>query len=73
MIVLILGFCIFSQLLVNNTALNVLRCIGRYLQMCKLLHCISPKIVSCMLELIDFYVYAVHEIFGKDAVSNTKV
>ncbi|KAH8233815.1 hypothetical protein KR026_012664 [Drosophila bipectinata] len=60
-----------NQLLVNNTALNVLRCIGRYLQMCKLLHCISPKIVSCMLELIDFYVYAVHEIFGKDALVAT--
>lgn len=37
--------------------------------MCKLLHCISPKIVACILELIDFYVYAVHEIFGKDAVN----
>ncbi|XP_068145316.1 syndetin [Drosophila tropicalis] len=60
-----------NQLLVNNTALNVLRCIGRYLQMCKLLHCISPKIVSCMLELIDFYAYAVHEIFGKDALVPT--
>ncbi|KAH8277774.1 hypothetical protein KR018_006543 [Drosophila ironensis] len=61
-----------NQLLVNNTALNVLRCIGRYLQMCKLLHCISPKIVSCMLELIDFYVYAVHEIFGKDSLVPTE-
>lgn len=58
-----------SHLIVNNTALNVLRCIGRYLQMCKLLHCISPKIVSSMLELIDFYAYAVHEIFAGDAVS----
>ncbi|XP_017839897.1 syndetin [Drosophila busckii] len=57
-----------NQLLVNNTALNVLRCIGRYLQMCKLLHCISPQIVNCMLELLDFYAYAVHEIFGKDAL-----
>ncbi|XP_016930475.2 syndetin [Drosophila suzukii] len=56
-----------NQLLVNNTALNVLRIIGKYLQMCKLLHCISPRIVACILELIDFYVYAVHEIFGKDA------
>lgn len=37
--------------------------------MCKLLHCISPKIVASMLELLDFYAYAVHEIFGKDAVS----
>ncbi|XP_059223525.1 syndetin [Stomoxys calcitrans] len=56
-----------QQLTVNNTTLNVFRCIGRYLQMCKLLHCISPKIVASMLELIDFYAYAVHEIFGKDA------
>ncbi|KAH8401503.1 hypothetical protein KR009_005924 [Drosophila setifemur] len=61
-----------NQLLVNSTALNVLRCIGRYLQMCKLLHCISPKIVTCMLELIDFYVYAVHEIFGRDALVATE-
>ncbi|XP_011182003.2 syndetin [Zeugodacus cucurbitae] len=53
--------------IVNNTTLNVFRCIGRYLQMCKLLHCISPKIVASMLELMDFYAYAVHEIFGKDA------
>ncbi|EDW09701.1 syndetin [Drosophila mojavensis] len=60
-----------NQLLVNNTALNVLRCIGRYLQMCKLLHCISPKIVASMLELLDFYAYAVHEIFGKDALVAT--
>lgn len=57
-----------QQLIVNNTTLNVFRCIGRYLQMCKLLHCISPKIVSSMLELIDFYAYAVHEIFAKDSV-----
>uniref|UniRef100_A0A1I8MG52 Uncharacterized protein n=1 Tax=Musca domestica TaxID=7370 RepID=A0A1I8MG52_MUSDO len=56
-----------QQLIVNNTTLNVFRCIGRYLQMCKLLHCISPKIVSSMLELIDFYAYAVHEIFAKDS------
>jgi len=41
--------------------------------MCKLLHCISARIVACILELIDFYVYAVHEIFGKDAVVISKV
>ncbi|XP_075155317.1 vacuolar protein sorting 50 [Haematobia irritans] len=55
-----------QQLTVNNTTLNVFRVLGRYLQMCKLLHCISPKIVCCMLELIDFYAYSVHEVFGKD-------
>lgn len=58
-----------QQLIINNTTLNVFRCIGRYLQMCKLLHCISPKIIASMLELMDFYAFAVHEIFAKDAVS----
>lgn len=56
-------------IIVNNTSLNVLRCIGRYLQMCKLLHSISPHIVASMAELIDFYTYAVHEVFGNDLVS----
>ncbi|EDW00668.1 syndetin [Drosophila grimshawi] len=62
-----------NQLLVNNTALNVLRCIGRYLQMCKLLHCISPRIVFCMLELLDFYAFSVHEIFGRDSLVSTDI
>lgn len=58
-----------NHVLINNTTLNVLRCIGRYVQMCKLLHTISPRIVASMLELIDFYLYAVLEIFSKDVVS----
>uniref|UniRef100_T1H2A6 Syndetin C-terminal domain-containing protein n=1 Tax=Megaselia scalaris TaxID=36166 RepID=T1H2A6_MEGSC len=56
-----------SELMANNTSVNVFRCIGRYLEMCKLLHSISPKIISSMLELIDFYGFAVHEIFCKDS------
>lgn len=52
--------------LTNNSSLNVLRCIGRYLQMCKLLHSISPQIVKCMTELIEFYIYVVHELFVTD-------
>lgn len=59
-----------NHVLINNTTLNVLRCIGRYVQMCKLLHSISPHIVSSMLELIDFYLYAVLEIFSTDVVSD---
>ncbi|XP_037908904.1 syndetin isoform X2 [Hermetia illucens] len=55
------------QLFANNTSLNVLRCIGRYLQMCKLLHSISPQIICSIFELIDFYMFAVHELFGKDS------
>lgn len=55
-----------SNMTVNNSSLNVLRCIGRYLQMCKLLHSISPQIVKCMMELIEFYIYVVHEFFAYD-------
>lgn len=58
-----------TTVLVSNSSLNVLRCIGRYLQMCKLLHSISPHIVHCMAELIDFYTFVVHDIFGRDLVS----
>lgn len=54
---------------VSNSSLNVLRCIGRYLQMCRLLHSIAPNIVASMTELIDFYTYVVHEVFGNDLVS----
>lgn len=55
-----------SNMTVNNSSLNVLRCIGRYLQMCKLLRSISPQIVKCMMELIDFYIFVVHEFFSSD-------
>lgn len=54
------------QLVINNTSLTVLRCIGRYLQMCRLLYSISPQIVLCMTELIDYLICAVHEMFTKD-------
>lgn len=57
-----------SNVTVNNSSLNVLRCIGRYLQMCKLLHSISPEIVKSMTELVDFYIYVVHEYFARDMV-----
>ncbi|XP_053688173.1 syndetin [Sabethes cyaneus] len=55
-----------NSLTVTNSSLTVLRCIGRYLYFCKLLHAIAPHIVLSMTELIDFYVYAVHEIFSRD-------
>lgn len=55
-----------SSLTINNTVLNVLRCIGRYLQMCRLLHSIAPHIIYSMTELVDFYIYAVYDLFAKD-------
>lgn len=60
-----------TNITVNNSTLNVLRCIGRYLQMCKLLHSISPQIVKCMMELIEFYIYVVHKFFASDLPLST--
>jgi len=53
-------------LTINNTSLNLLRIIGRYLQMCRLLYAISTHIIYSMTELIDFYFYSVYELFAKD-------
>lgn len=62
----VIGVQSTGNITVNNSTLNVLRCIGRYLQMCKLLRSISPQIVKCMMELIEFYIYVVHELFASD-------
>ncbi|XP_052900355.1 syndetin [Anopheles moucheti] len=53
-------------IVVVNTSLTVLRCIGRYLYFCKLLHPITPHIVRSMAELIDYYMYSVHDLFSAD-------
>lgn len=55
-----------TSMIVNNTSLNILRIIGRYLQMCRLLYSIAPHIIYSMTELIDFYLYAIYEIFAND-------
>lgn len=57
---------IISNLTVNNTSLNILRIIGRYLQISRLLYAISSHIIYSSTELIDFYFYAIYEIFAKD-------
>lgn len=55
-----------TAMTVNNTSLNILRIIGRYLGIMKLLYSIAPHIIYSLTELIDFYIYAVYEIFAKD-------
>jgi syndetin len=57
---------ISSTLTINNTSLNLLRIIGRYLQMCRLLYAISTHIIYSMTELIDFYFISIYELFAKD-------
>lgn len=66
------GPAAISDIVANNTMLTVLRFIGKYLQMCRLLHVVAPQIVHSITELIDFYIFVVHELFAKDLVSIPK-
>lgn len=55
-----------ASLTVNNTSINILRIIGRYLKMGRLLSAVNTEIIFSMTELIDFYILAIYEIFSKD-------
>lgn len=55
--------------ILTNTTLTVLRQIGKYLQMSRLLRPIAFDIIVCMNQLFDFYLYAVHSFFTSDLVS----
>ncbi|KAI4455060.1 hypothetical protein MML48_9g00009008 [Holotrichia oblita] len=52
--------------ILTNTTLTVLRQIGKYLQMSRLLRPIALEILLCMNQLFDYYMYAVHEFFSVD-------
>lgn len=52
--------------ILTNTTLSVLRQMGKYLQMSRLLRPISYKIIMCMNELFYYYLYAVHTFFASD-------
>lgn len=55
----------------TNTTLSVLRQMGKYLQMSRLLKPIAFDIIKCMNQLFDFYLYSVHCFFASDLVSIT--
>lgn len=52
--------------ILTNTTLTVLRQIGKYLQMSRLLKPIAYRIISCMNQLFDYYLYSVHSFFTVD-------
>lgn len=58
-----------KALILTNTTLSVLRQIGKYLQMSRLLKPIAYQIISCMNQLFDFYLFGVHSFFAADLVS----
>lgn len=56
--------------ILTNTTLTVLRQIGRYIQMSRLLQPIACDVITCMLQLFEFYLFAVHQFFASDLVRN---
>lgn len=54
--------------ILTNTTLTVLRQMGKYLQMSRLMKAIAYNIIAKMNELFDFYLYAVHSFFTSDLV-----
>ncbi|XP_071949997.1 syndetin-like [Antedon mediterranea] len=56
-----------------NTTLNVLRLVGKYMQMMSVLTPIAYDVVLCMSQLFDYYLYAVYSFFTSDMADVEKV
>ncbi|XP_022337065.2 syndetin-like isoform X3 [Crassostrea virginica] len=54
--------------IVTNTTLNVMRVIGKYMQMMTVLKPIAFDVILCMSQLFDYYFYTVYTFFGADTV-----
>ncbi|KAK3102020.1 hypothetical protein FSP39_008187 [Pinctada imbricata] len=52
--------------IVTNTTLNVLRVLGKYMQMMTVLKPIAFDVILCMSQLFDYYLYTVYTFFGAD-------
>lgn len=52
--------------IVTNTTLNVMRVIGKYMQMMTVLKPIAFDVILCMSQLFDYYFYTVYSFFGAD-------
>ncbi|XP_065583263.1 syndetin-like isoform X2 [Artemia franciscana] len=57
----------------SNTALSLLRLIGRYLQMMRLLQPIAFDICICLNQLIDYYLYAVAKFFTFEVKDSSSI
>lgn len=50
--------------IVTNTTLTILRLIGKYIQMMRLLQPIAFDVMVCLSHLFDYYLYSVFTFFG---------
>ncbi|XP_041104827.1 syndetin isoform X3 [Polyodon spathula] len=52
--------------ILTNTTLNIIRLVGKYLQMMNILKPIAFDVIHCMSQLFDYYLYAVYTFFGRN-------
>ncbi|CAL1590009.1 unnamed protein product [Knipowitschia caucasica] len=52
--------------ILTNTTLNVIRLLGRYMQMMNILKPIAFDVIHCVSQLFDYYLYAVYTFFGRN-------
>ncbi|XP_051871788.1 syndetin [Pristis pectinata] len=55
-----------NTLILTNTTLNVIRLVGKYMQMMSILKPIAFDVIHCMSQLFDYYLYAVYTFFGRE-------
>ncbi|XP_060798737.1 syndetin isoform X1 [Neoarius graeffei] len=54
--------------ILTNTTLNVIRLVGKYMQMMNILKPIAFDVIHCVSQLFDYYLYAVYTFFGRNEV-----
>ncbi|XP_025921144.1 syndetin isoform X3 [Apteryx rowi] len=52
--------------ILTNTTLNVVRLVGKYMQMMNILKPIAFDVIHFMSQLFDYYLYAVYTFFGRN-------
>ncbi|XP_048694115.1 syndetin isoform X5 [Caretta caretta] len=52
--------------ILTNTTLNVIRLVGKYMQMMNILKPIAFDVIHFMSQLFDYYLYAVYTFFGRN-------
>uniref|UniRef100_A0A8C5BDB7 VPS50 subunit of EARP/GARPII complex n=1 Tax=Gadus morhua TaxID=8049 RepID=A0A8C5BDB7_GADMO len=55
--------------ILTNTTLNVIRLLGKYMQMMNILKPIAFDVIHCVSQLFDYYLYAVYTFFGRNDMS----
>lgn len=59
------------EIVTTNTTLNVLRLMGRYMNIMFLLRPISFDIIKALMELFDYYFYTIYHFFALDMLNAT--